>query len=261
MPWFTGQSSGVYQSVYVVIPGTGQVVEVLGNFMIDGLPREHVRFSSTDQFCSPKRRRQLRDQRSGGGSGSSDGDPLGVNYQNGDADLNKTTMAGADPEAAVAFAVRYLGGSPIQQHRGPQGDGPCTKLAWAEWPDLHQWHVVRYSSADWVTLDQLRPAVPFNISDLAAYVEGLRDLDANEYDQWLDSRETMHVGNLTELAEVLRADEVPFGVWSRPDEGTCSVFLDLPRNGLSIELVSNEFGGAWLRGRCEASRFDLCASK
>jgi len=268
VPFFTGQSGGLYQSVYVVIPGTGQVVEVLGNFMIDVLPRHHVRFSSTDQFCSPKRlRRRLGESNSGihGGGGSSSSSSsssssLGINYKNGDADLNKTTMAGADPEAAIAFAVRYLGGSPIQQHRGPQGDGPCTKLAWAEWPDLHQWHVVKYSSADWVTTDQLRPAVPYNISDLAKYVEELRALGSNVYDMWLDNREVLQVGNLTEMAEVLQADGVPFGVWSQPAEGTCSIYLDLPGNGLAVELVSREFGGEPLRSRCVSSRFDLCAA-
>ena len=31
-----------------------------------------------------------------------DPNELGINYHNGDADLNKTTMAGADPEASIA---------------------------------------------------------------------------------------------------------------------------------------------------------------
>ena len=140
------------------------------------------------------------------------------------------------------------------------GDGPCTTLVWAEWPDRHQWHVVRYDTADWVTVDALRPKVPFNISQLAAYVEGLRDLARGTYDQWLDHREVLAVGNLTELAEVLRADGVPFGVWARPSEGTCSVYVDLPRNGIAVELVSRVFDGAWLARRCAASEFDLCAA-
>jgi hypothetical protein len=84
---------------------------------------------------SPKRRRRINALPAGD-------DALGVDYLPGDADLNKTTMAGANPRAAIAFAVRYLGGSPVQQHRGPMADGPCTTLAWAEWPDQHQWHVV-----------------------------------------------------------------------------------------------------------------------
>ena len=33
-------------------------------------------------------------------------------------------MAGASPEAAVAFAVKYLGAAPIQQHRGPMAAWP-----------------------------------------------------------------------------------------------------------------------------------------
>jgi hypothetical protein len=71
----------------------------------------------------------------------------------------------------------------------------------------------RYSTADWVTTDALRPRVPFNISDLATYIENLRDLTHGTYDQWLDYREVMVVGNLTEMAEVLRKD----GVYRRTD--------------------------------------------
>ena len=104
--------------------------------------------------------------------------------------------------------------------------------------------------------------VPFNITQLAAYVEGRRALASNVYDAWLDFREIMHVGNLTELSEVLRADRVPFGVWSRPQEGTCSIYLNVPRNGIAIELWSEEFGPAasWLGAACAAHPFDLCAS-
>ena len=50
--------SGVCESVYVVIPGTGRVVAVLGNFVLPSRPPSHGRFASTDQFCSPKRRRR-----------------------------------------------------------------------------------------------------------------------------------------------------------------------------------------------------------
>lgn len=288
VPFFTGQSSGVYQSIYVVLPATAHVVEILGDFYIDQLPPQHIRFSSTDQFCSPKRRKLVSalrtplyvatdpspwldtEARAGpeGRGAAPLGPPapalaphsLGVDRQPGDADLNKTTMAGADPEAAIAFAARYLGGAPIQQHRGPMADGPCTKLAWAEWPDRHQWHVVRYDTADWVTLDGLRPTVPFNISDLATYIERLRDLTHGTYDQWLDVREVLEVGNLTAMAELFRRDAVPFGVWARPAEGTCSLYLNVPLNGIAVEITSRVFDGAWLARRCAASPFDLCAA-
>ena len=168
-------------------------------------------------------------------------------------------MAGADPHAAIAFAAKYLGGSPIQQHRGPMADGPCTTLAWAEWPDRHQWHVVRYDTADWVSIDGLRPRVPFNISQLASYIEHLRDLTHGTYDQYLDFREVLAVGNLTEIAQILRADRVPFAVWSRPAEGTCSIYVNVPRNGIAVELVSRVFDGGWLAKRCAANLHDLCA--
>jgi len=111
-----------------------------------------------------------------------------------------------------------------------------------------------------VTTDALRPRVPFNISDLATYIENLRDLTHGTYDQWLDYREVMVVGNLTEMAEVLRKDGVPFGVWARPEEGTCSLYVDVPQNGIAVELVSSVFDGAWLARRCATSAFDLCAA-
>ena len=53
----------MYKSIYVVIPGTGHVVEVLGDFFLPNLPPTHIRFSSTDQFCSPKRLRLRRRRR------------------------------------------------------------------------------------------------------------------------------------------------------------------------------------------------------
>ena len=45
----------------------------------------------------------------------------------------------------------------------------------------------------------------------------------------------------------------------RPGDGTCSVYVDLPRNGVGVELRSREFGGV-LRDECEARPFDLCAA-
>lgn len=113
VPFFTGQSDGMYQSIYVAIPGTGHVVEVLGDFYLADLPPNHVRFSSTTQFCSPKRRRRRAlaathashgptVSASSARSNALDPNELGINYHNGDADLNKTTMAGTDPEASIA---------------------------------------------------------------------------------------------------------------------------------------------------------------
>ena len=111
-----------------------------------------------------------------------------------------------------------------------------------------------------MTIDGLRPRVPFNISDLASYIEKGRRLGANRYDAWLDYREIMHVGNLSEISRVLRADGVPFGVWSRPAERTCSIVVNLPGNGIAVELMSRSFGDdAQLARQCAASHFDLCA--
>ena len=72
--------------------------------------------------------------------------------------------------------------------------------------------------------------------------------------------QVMSVGNLTEMAEILRRDGVPFGVWSRPEEQTCSLFVNVPRNGIAVELVSTHFAGSWLAKRCKASAFDLCSA-
>ena len=71
------------------------------------------------------------------------------------------------------------------------------------------------------------------------------------------------VGNLTELHALLLADGVPHLVRGRParagQPATCAIYLDLPNNGVGVELFSAEYGGA-LRARCEARQFDLCAS-
>jgi hypothetical protein len=254
VPFFTTPSSGLYESLYVEIPGTGTVVEVLGDFVparSPVLPENHLRLSSTDQFCTPKRRRL-----------SNDGFSLGVSYRAGDADINKTTMASADPDAGIDFAMRYLGAARIQQGRGPQADGQCAKLAWAQWPDGHQWHLVDAKAADWVTLDKLRPNVPFNVSDLAHYVESLRDLASNQYDQWLDYRDIFETSDLATLSRVLLEDRFSFGVWSRPDEGTCSIYLNMPGNGLAVEVRSREFASSpWLLDACRRHVFDLCAGQ
>ena len=132
------------------------------------------------------------------------------------------------------------------------------KLAWAEWPDRHQWHVVDYKTADWVSIDGLRPAVPFNISELATYVEGLRRLDADVHDQYLDYHDIFHVGALGPIRALLVADGVPHLVRGRPAEGTCSLYLDLPRNGIAVELRSANYEP--LHALCEAQPFDLCAA-
>ena len=121
-------------------------------------------------------------------------------------------------------------------------------------------HVVDYKSADWVSTDGLRPGVPFNISQLAAYVEALRHLDDDVHDQFLDYRDVFAVGNLTEVFEILVDDGVPHLVRGRPAERTCSLLLNLPNNGIGVELRSTEFGTGALRDACEARPFDLCAS-
>eukprot|EP00929_Paragymnodinium_shiwhaense_P063389 TRINITY_DN31666_c2_g1_i1.p1 TRINITY_DN31666_c2_g1~~TRINITY_DN31666_c2_g1_i1.p1 ORF type:complete len:671 (-),score=73.42 TRINITY_DN31666_c2_g1_i1:120-2045(-) len=254
VPFFTGLSSGLYESVYVAIPGTGKIVEVLGDYDTDApLPANYIRFSSTQQFCTPKRRLS---------EGGSFMDELGVNYRSGDADINKTTFASADPDKAVEFAVKYLGASRIQQGRAPPADGQCAKLAWAQWPDGHQWHLVDAKAADWVSVDHMRPAVPFNISELAQYIEALRDLKANQYDQWLDYRDVFQVSDLSAIAEVLDADGVDYGIWGRPtDMGRmCLIILNIPKNGIAIELRSSEYAAPWLKKRCETSTWDLCSA-
>ena len=50
-------------------------------------------------------------------------------------------------------------------------------------------------------------------------------------------------------------------VWSRPQEGTCSIYLNVPHNGIAVELFSEQFGGSssWLGAACAARPFDLCA--
>ena len=93
----------------------------------------------------------------------------------------------------------------------------------------------------------------------ARYVEVAQALDAGVYDQYLDYRDVFAVPDLTPLATVLRDDAVPFGVWARPWEGSCSLLVDVPRNGVAVEIRSETWGG-WLSDACAARSFDLCAA-
>ena len=77
--------------------------------------------------------------------------------------------------------------------------------------------------------------------------------------RYLDYHDVLEVGNLTQMRAVLAADGVSHLVRGRAAEGTCSLYVDLPRNGVGVELRSREFGGV-LRDECEARPFDLCAA-
>lgn len=221
VPFWTGIDGGYYQSVYVAIPGIGSIVEVLGDFTVDPpLPSSHIRIGSTQQFCTPYR-------------GPGQGRRLRIPGPGG-ADMKKTTMAAPDPEAVVQFAVQYLGASAIHQRRGVVADGECATLKWARWPDGHEWHVVNTFSTDWVDKDHLRPAVPFNITEFAAYVDGLRDLRGGVYDQYLDYREVLVTQALEPVCRRLAAGGVAF-LPARTAEGACSVIASMP-GGLAVEV-------------------------
>ena len=126
-----------------------------------------------------------------------------------------------------------------------------------------------------MTKDKLRPDIPFNTSDLAAFQRQLRHLGTAgsdySYDQWLDFREIFVVGDLEPYAHMLRADAVPFGVWGRPSSqalisgqnaASCSIFVAEPKNGLVVELLqqSGPFG-LTVGPLCEKHPLDLCAKR
>jgi len=298
VPFFTTPSSGIYESIYVVIPGTGMVVELLGDFAFSAdangngvaLPENHIRLGSTQQFCTPKRR-LAQEGVNETGQKSHDtwkNDPwsgmFGQGYgPAGFADVNKTTMFAATPRVVADFGVAFLRASRLQQHRGAAGDVEgntnCAELAWLQWPDGHQWHVVNTRQTDWVTIDGLRPEVPFNISELANYIEDLRStstfhdqIDQHkllEYDQWMDYRDIFEVQDLSVAADLLISGGVAFGIWSTglgaampQQNATCSLLANIPQNGLAVELRSFNFGvpGSWLADACAKRPFDLCSA-
>lgn len=244
IPFWTTLDSGYYQSVYVAVPGTGCVVEVLGNFFTNPLlPRSHIRIASTQQFCTPYDGRSiaLRGTAKAGGSGFRHVHARRLRVTDaGTADMNKTTWAAPDPEAVVRFAVQFLGASPIQQKRGPPADGQCATLRWARWPDGHEWHVVYTFSTDWVTKDHLAPAVPFNVSGFAAYVERNRDLKAGRYDEYLDYRDILVAEDLAPIERRLQAAGVPYLEEAAGAGSHRAIVIGLP-GGLAVEV--QEEGG------------------
>ena len=80
------------------------------------LPSAHIRLSSTEQYCTAKRRRRRRrrlDEPTNAAATPRGGRPLpagtfgpALARDPTGADFNKTTMAAADPTAAIDFAVR-----------------------------------------------------------------------------------------------------------------------------------------------------------
>jgi len=285
VPFFTTPSSGIYESIYVVIPGTGMVVELLGDFAFSAdangngvaLPENHIRLGSTQQFCTPKRRLAQEDSDGVGPEEDPWSDIFGRGYgPAGFADVNKTTMFAPAPRAVADFGVAFLGASRLQQHRGAAGDVAghtnCAELAWVQWPDGHQWHVVNTKQTDWVTIDGLRPNVPFNISELADYIEDLRLTRQHkllDYDQWMDYRDIFEVQDLSVAADLLVSGGVAFGIWSTgldaavpQQKASCSLLANIPQNGLIVELRSSNFGapGSWLADACATRPFDLCSA-
>ena len=92
-----------------------------------------------------------------------------------------------------------------------------------------------------------------------AQVDGAWHLRANVHDQYLDYHDILSVGNLTEIHGILVEDGVELLVRGRAADGECAIYLDLPHNGVAVELRSREYGGE-LRALCDARPFDLCAS-
>ena len=102
---------------------------------------------------------------------------------------------------------------------------------------------------------EVRPgyALPYDQTLWRGIALGLRPTGQRDY------RDVFAVPDLTPLATVLRDDAVPFGVWARPWEGSCSLLVDVPRNGVAVEIRSETWGG-WLSDACAARSFDLCAT-
>merc|ERR1719414_2786847 len=80
-----------------------------------------------------------------------------------------------------------------------------------------------------------------------------------DYDQWMDYRDVFEVQDLSAAADLFISNGVAFGVWSTgldavPHQrtATCSLIANIPKNGLTVELRSSNFGvpGSWLADTC-----------
>ena len=149
----------------------------------------------------------------------------------------KATYAAADPQSAIDFCIRYLGARQIPQpHHG--GNGTCSLIKWVTFDASginYQFHFVDSFEARMGN---------FTLTDWAAYMEALNgNISSGLYNAYMDNHVGLHVTDMRPYLERLRRDNVPYftRTQDKHDPG-CDVFVQLPGNGIIVELACGTKG-------------------
>ena len=92
-----------------------------------------------------------------------------------------------------------------------------------------------------------------SLDEYVAIVEDARDLDANVYDQWLDTHMSLWVADLKPFMDRYDATGTPYLLRSWPD-GQTALLVSIPENGVAVELLA-----ASAPAGVTADKWDLCS--
>ena len=173
----------------------------------------------------------------------------------------KSTFASADPAAAQAFAVEYLGARAIPQpHRG--GNGTCALIKWVDFPHSCMANGTDCFELHFVNLWSHRVG-NFTLEDWRDYMQAL---DGNiswsgvhKYNQFMDNHIGVRFADAVPFIDRFKRDSIPYFTrrQSMKDAG-CDIFVQIPNNGIIFELRSEHCCDSVSSCAIELQNWDLC---
>jgi catechol 2,3-dioxygenase-like lactoylglutathione lyase family enzyme len=161
----------------------------------------------------------------------------------------KATFAAADPDAAAAFVVKYLGAEQVTSpFPSPKQEG-CLYVTWTLFKEAKfMMHFVQSDSV--FSGGDVSPRV------YAKDVVALREKFPQDFDQHAYNHVTLWVDDLDPIVKNL--GDLPFVAkrWTSTTSGSdvAGIFLTVPNNGITIEVRSN----ADKLTSVAAKEFDVC---
>lgn len=147
----------------------------------------------------------------------------------------KVTYAAADPVAARDFSVEYLGAREIPQpHKG--GNGSCALIKWVTFDQSgidYQFHFV----------DSFEARVGnFTLAEWSRYMQllngNISGIPREKYNQYMDNHVGLYVEDMKPYVKRLEEGGVPYFTRKQGvHDGGCDVFVQLPNNGIIVELA------------------------
>lgn len=146
----------------------------------------------------------------------------------------KSTYMSADPAAAGQFVMDVLGAEyMLAPYPNPPVEG-CTSASWTVLPESgFMFHFVNNPAFQ---------AKPSSISNFASQVEGQRDIQSGKFDAFMHDSLALSVPSLAPYVERLNKRSQPFYLMEDAVAGEYALFMDVPGNGLTIQLRSPEVG-------------------